>query len=313
MTDVMIPTYKPDEELLKILESLKEQTCKPDRIILINTEERYLEELFKRTGYVPDKELVMIRNIKKSEFDHGKTRAEAAGLSNGDIMIFMTQDAIPADRFFIENLIRPLKDERVAVSYARQLPKEGCSVEERYTREFNYPDKSVLKGAADVDRLGIKAYFCSNVSCAYRRDVYDRLGGFVKKTIFNEDMIYAAGAVKAGYMIAYSAEARVYHSHDYNAGEQFRRNVDIGISQAQYPEVFRGLSSEAEGKKLVLATMGELIHTKNVHRIPLYLVRIISRYCGYLTGKHYKRLPVGLIKRVSMNPGYFTEEKQCAE
>ena len=31
---------------------------------------------------------------------------------------------------------------------------------------------------------------------AYRRDIYEELGGFIKHTIFNEDMIYAAGAVK---------------------------------------------------------------------------------------------------------------------
>ncbi len=313
MTDVMIPTYKPDEELLKTIDILKDQTCTPGKIILINTEERYLDELIKRTGYALDDKLIEICNIKKSEFDHGGTRDRAAGLSDADIMIFMTQDAIPVDRFFIEKLISPLKDKRVAVSYARQIPKEGCSVEERYTRAFNYPDRSVIKGADDVEKLGIKAYFCSNVSCAYRRDVYDKLGGFVKKTIFNEDMIYAAAAVKAGYKIAYTAEAMVYHSHDYSAKEQFRRNVDIGISQAEHPEVFDGLSSEAEGKKLVLATIGELRHTNNRVRIPLYLVRIISRYCGYLVGRHYRSFPMGFIRRVSMNPGYFTEENQCAE
>ena len=47
--------------------------------------------------------------------------------------------------------------------------------------------------------MGIKAYFCSDVCAAYNRETYNKLGGFIKKTIFNEDMIYAGGLVKKGY------------------------------------------------------------------------------------------------------------------
>lgn len=63
---------------------------------------------------------------------------------------------------------------------------------------------------------------------AYRQDIYEELGGFVKHTIFNEDMIYAAKAVEAGYAIAYAADARVVHSHNYTNGQQFHRNFDLG-------------------------------------------------------------------------------------
>ena len=102
--------------------------------------------------------------------------------------------------------------------------------------------------------MGIKTYFCSNVCAMYRRDVFRELGGFEKHTIFNEDMIFAARAVKAGWRIAYAADARVYHSHDYTAKEQFHRNFDNGVSQAQHPEIFAGVSSESEGVKLVKKT-----------------------------------------------------------
>ena len=55
---------------------------------------------------------------------------------------------------------------------------------------------------------GIKTFFCSNVCAAYRREIYEELGGFVRHTIFNEDMIYAAKAVEAGYSVAYAADAQ---------------------------------------------------------------------------------------------------------
>ena len=49
--------------------------------------------------------------------------------------------------------------------------------------------------------MGIKAWFCSDVCAAYRKKIYDEAGGFVKKTVFNEDMLMAAEAMKLGYAV----------------------------------------------------------------------------------------------------------------
>lgn len=107
-------------------------------------------------------------------------------------------------------------------------------------RGYNYPPASRVKSLEDLPELGIKTYFCSNVCCAYRREIYEALGGFIKHAIFNEDMLFAAKAIQAGYRIAYAAEARVIHSHNYTCGQYFHRNFDLGVSQADHPEVFRG-------------------------------------------------------------------------
>lgn len=307
MTDVIIPTYNPTSELSGTLKMLDKQTVKPRKIILMDTVSdddpgrSSRTDTFGKDISIP----IEIHTVRKSDFDHGGTRNAGASFSDADIIVYMTQDAVPADEHFVEALIRPLEDETVAVSYARQLPKDDCTPEERFTRDFNYPDASLLKSESDLGRLGIKTYFCSNVSCAYDRKVFDSLGGFTDKTIFNEDMIYACAVIKAGYKISYTADARVYHSHNYTAREQFRRNVDIGISQALHPEVFGGLSSESEGKKLVLATIRDLKSGGHSGRIPGYVWMIICRYAGFLTGKKHDKLPKGFIKKVSMNPGFF--------
>lgn len=48
------------------------------------------------------------------------------------------------------------------------------------------------------------------------------MGGFITHTIFNEDMIYAGKIVLKGYLVAYQADARVFHSHNYGNVEQFK-------------------------------------------------------------------------------------------
>ena len=43
--DIIIPTYKPDKSFEILLEKLQTQTVKPNKIILMNTEEKYFEQL----------------------------------------------------------------------------------------------------------------------------------------------------------------------------------------------------------------------------------------------------------------------------
>ena len=303
--DVIIPTFKPDQEYFKLIERLQKQTVPIRKIIVINTEEKYFNQLVFGKKYEKEYHNIDVRHISVHEFDHGRTRRQGVKLSDADIFVMMTQDAIPADDKLIENLLRPLEKEEVAVSYARQLAKENAGEIEKYTRQFNYPEESQLKGQEDISTMGIKTFFCSDVCAAYKRAVYDELGGFVKRAIFNEDMVYAASAVKAGYKVAYAAEAKVYHSHNYTGKQQFHRNFDLGVSQADHPEIFETVSSESEGIKMVKQTIGKLKEAGYGKEIPSYIVTSGCKFIGYRMGKAYKKLPMWLIKKCTMSPMYW--------
>lgn len=307
--DVIIPVYKPDEKFLTLIELLEKQTCPPDQIILMNTEEKYFRQLTDEASFLEQHGKVRIHHLSRQEFDHGGTRRKAVEESKADIFVMMTQDALPADEKLLENLAAPLKD-KTAVSYGRQLPAEDCGEIEKYMRNFNYPAQSRLKSLENVKELGIKTFFCSNVCAAYRRDIYEKLGGFVRHTIFNEDMIYAAGAIRAGYCVAYAAEARVIHSHNYTNRRQFHRNFDLGVSQADHPEVFEGISSESEGVKAILQTTAYLRKKGEWREIPHLYFQTVARYAGYLLGKHYGMLPRRWVLAFTDNKEYWTQEGQ---
>lgn len=302
--DVIIPVYKPGKELFTLIERLENQTVAVRQIILMNTEEKYFEQLVYGVRFPEEHKKVKVYHLSKREFDHGGTRRRGVNKSDASVFVMMTQDAMPADDYLIENLTAPLQG-KVAAAYARQLPNENCNLTERYVRSFNYPEQSCVKSLEDLPKLGIKTYFCSNVCAAYRREVYEELGGFVHHTIFNEDMIYAAGAMKAGWEIAYAADARVIHSHNYTNKQQFHRNFDLGVSQAQHPEVFSGVASESEGKKMVLQTAKYLWGNKMAHKIPALLMQSISKYAGYLLGKRYESLPRSWVLAFSDNKEYW--------
>ena len=305
--DIIIPVYKPDKSFLQLIEKLESQTVAVNRIILMNTEEKYFLQLFYGNKFLKQYNNIDVYHLSKREFNHGKTRRQGVKKSQAEIFVMMTQDAMPEDKFLLENLLKALEEEKVAAAYARQLPAQDCNPIEKYLREFNYPDKSEIKTVEDVETRGIKAYFCSDVCCAYKRTVYEELGGFVKSTIFNEDMLYAAGALKAGYQIAYAAKACVVHSHNYTCMEQLHRNFDLGVSQADHPEVFAEVPSESEGIKSVKATAVYLKENRLWKWMPYLILQSGFKYIGYRLGKMYKKLPKKCVMKLTMNKEYWEQ------
>lgn len=305
MVDLVIPVYKPQDEFLKLLNCIQKQTVTVGKIILMNTEQKYWEEFIKKYPEIELYQNVEVHHITRDDFDHGNTRNQGISYSDAEYILLMTQDAIPENEYLVEKLLQSFENEDVVLAYARQLPREDCREAEKFTRQFNYPEKSIVKSKEDIERLGIKAFFCSDVCAMYRKDTFVLLGGFIKKTIFNEDSIFAGGALKKGYKIAYNAEAKVIHSHNYGNMEQFRRNFDLGVSQAQYPEIFDGIKSESEGIKLVKKTITHLWNNKCKMQILPMIIQSGFKFLGYKFGKNYKKLSKSFVIKCSMNKSYW--------
>ena len=324
--DAVIPSFYPDEKLLKLVDLLEKQTEELRAIRIINTEKAGLEKLLSRTDTKPEKSedpgdviatwlgkhpLVKVTQIERSEFDHGGTRHLGMELSwDADYVLFMTQDAVPQDENLVAELLKPfMQEQAIAVSYARQLPAEDARAAEQYSRTFNYPAQSRIKSAKDIEDLGIKTFFCSNVCAMYRRKLYEEIGPFPSPVIFNEDMVYAGRAVQAGYSIAYAADAKVIHSHNYSAKQQFHRNFDLGVSQADHPEIFAQVSSEGEGVQYARRVV-KYLWKNGRGEIPGFLWTCGWRLIGYRLGKNYRKLSEKQIAKYTMNPAYWEHTKK---
>lgn len=321
VVELIIPVYKPGKELNMLLQNIHRQTYLPAKIKLLVTasdaEFAVICTKLEKKGMMPEVECV---HIQPSEFDHGGTRHLGASQSTADIMLFMTQDAVPENEYLVEEMVKAITGENamaadvadladqqplIAAAYARQLPAADCNFIEQYARQFNYPAESRVKTKEDLPVLGIKTYFCSNVCAAYRRDVYEQLGGFERRTIFNEDMIFAAGLIQAGYGVAYAAEARVIHSHNYSGLQQLHRNFDLAVSQAEHPEIFEAVPSEGEGIRMVKSTAGYLCKSGKAYLVPELVWQSGCKYLGYLLGKRYRKLPKNLVLWLTMNKRYW--------
>lgn len=284
--DAVIPAYKPGHDLRELVEKLLDQTVRLGRIIIINTDREFFDE--KEYLIAPAVEVV---HITRHEFDHAGTRDMGLRMSDADYVLFMTMDAIPKDNYLVEKLLSGFRRaDNIAVSYARQLPKKDCNRIEQITREFNYPAQSRVQTSDDIKELGIKAYFCSDVCAMYDTSIYRSLGGFKAPAIFNEDMVYAAGALDAGYAVSYCADALVYHSHNYTGRQYYRRNFDLGVSQADHPEIFERFNVKGTGMQLVRKSLSQICRRGT----PADIIRLVyysgMKYLGFRKGKNYHKL-----------------------
>lgn len=300
--DVVIPVYRASEEFGEMISRLEKQKMPVNHIYLMHTEDRadwgWLKEKYENIDIIP---------ITPEEFDHGATRDRGIKMSEADIVICMTQDAMPVDSYLTQKLLKPLENPDVAAAYARQIPRKDCNLVEQYIRTFNYPASDSVKSEEDIPRLGIKTFFCSNVCAAYKKEQYLQLGGFEARTIFNEDMIFAAKCIRNGWSIAYAAGAKVIHSHNYSKLQQFRRNFDIGVSQVSHPEIFSRIPSEKEGIRMLKSTAVYLIRRKHPFLVFSLVFESAVKYLGFQMGKHYRYLPKGIIKKFTLNPRYWNK------
>ena len=307
--DVIIPVYRPDEKLDAILKSLCRQVAQPRHILLLVTEpEGREEETTSLMERLAEKDArIRTYRVPQAEYDHAATRNMGVSKTEegAEAFLMMTQDAVPADDHLTERLKDAFEDPETAVAYARQLTGTDASVAEKCARRFNYPAENIRKTIDDLPRMGIKTFFCSNVCAMYRRDIFDRSGGFEAPAIFNEDMVYAARILREGYAVAYRADAQVVHAHAYKLKAQFKRSFDNGASQAIRKEVFEGAPPAKEGGRFVKETIRTLRRVRQGGRVPYFLLQCAFRYAGFAFGKRYRILPNGLRKAFSMNKRYW--------
>jgi rhamnosyltransferase len=293
---IIIPTYNASHYLQKLLTSLCSQTLQDPEIIIIDSSSE------DRTIEIAENFKVRVFSIPKEQFDHGGTRTKAGKMATGDILVYLTQDALPANDEAVTRLITPFcKDDMVGLTFGRQLPHDDATPYAMHRRLFNYPDHSYTREIVDKHLYGIKAAFCSNSFAAYRRTALEDVGWFKENLVMGEDLHVAARMLIKGYRLSYVADASVYHSHNYTAMQEFNRYFDLGVFFERERWLLTEFGQpESEGIRSVKSEVTFLISSGLVHLIPISLIRAGARLVGYRLGLLNKMLPPSIASRLSM-------------
>ena len=311
LIDVVIPVFRPDDRLEKCISGLLKQTVPVEKIHLIVT---YAKETDKQVlKRYKDCEKVSVSYVAQKEFDHAAVRDDYMNQTTAEYVLFMVQDALPANESMLEELLKPFADGRTGIAYGRHVVDKKCGEIERFTRYFNYPPASMLKTMADKEKLGIKLFFNSNVCALYRVPNYRKTTGFGRRAVSNEDMVIAWKVLTQGDQIAYVADAKVLHYHEYGYVELFQRNFDVGAAHADNRQIVGFVSASGEGLRLVKQTAAYLIRKRKPWLIGELFLKSGIKYAGFQTGKHYHVIPQKMRYIFSRNKCYWDTKKSIDE
>ena len=293
---LIIPTLNAGKNFSRLLKQISEQTLQTKKLVVDSESEDGTAELAKSFGFE-------VLKVARKDFHHGATRQFALEylLKNFsvDVVIFLTQDVFLRDKNSLSELVKIFaEDSEVGLTYGRQLPHADATTEAKILREFNYPAESQLKTFADRKTLGLKVATASNSFAAYRVNFLQEVGGFPSQVILCEDMFVAAKMLVAGYKIFYNAEAQVYHSHNYNFLQEFRRYFDIGVFHSRESWIRETFgSAEGAGKKFVLLKFSRL-WKENIFELVGAIFRDGAKFFGYRLGRLEKFLPAELFLQI---------------
>jgi len=237
---------------------------------------------------------VKITQIKPEEFHHGKTRNLGAQLSTGDILVYITQDALPLSNDWLQKLVNNFKDSNVAMVCGRQIPWPTTKPPEKSFYFYNFPEHKIVLTVDSWQKSPDRhrdAMFISDVNSAIRKNVWEKFK-FSQSLIVAEDKEFAKRALFAGWSVVYEPEAAVYHSHNFSLWSVFRRYLDYGASLDRGVDEL--LRSDRSLFRIALQSLDwqirYLSHNGYLRWLPYAILYDGSRFLGQLLGEFRGKL-----------------------
>jgi rhamnosyltransferase len=253
-----------------------------------------------------------VHTIPAEEFHHGATRNLAGSLARGEIIVWTTHDAYPADEHWLDLLTAPLRsgDTSVGGVYGRQMAHYDASPPERYFLDFLYGPVGRTQRAASAAQLTMETTLFSNANSAMPRHLFDRFP-FAEDVLIAEDQDWSRRVLLDGYALVYEPRAVVRHSHAYTLFTGFRRFFESGVAGDR---TFLAGGAEAHGtlrRKAIAYARGEigwLVRNGHARWIPYACFYELAKFAGLQLGVRHERLPLWLKRRWTRYPGWFTGE-----
>lgn len=232
---------------------------------------------------------VRLYEIHPEDFSHGKVRNYGAARAQGEYLVFLSQDAVPASTEWLFRLTSVLdEDNDIAGVYGRQLPDNTNPMEAFFLHSVYSEERKIKTLPPAGIEPSFKEIFFSNVNSAIRKRVWQERS-FDENINMSEDQEWAKRAMRAGHKIAYEPEAAVYHSHNYNIRTVFRRNVESGYSLSGIiKENF--LSVLSANVSYLAKEITYVAKKAGWKRVPYALIYEFARYCGFATGTMKARI-----------------------
>ena len=194
---IVIRAYNEEKHIGRLLQGIRQQTVQDVEIILVDSGST--------DGTVRAAETFGARivQIPSSEFTFGRSLNLGIQAATREWIVIASAHVYPVYPDWLESLLRPLSDHRIALTYGKQRAPENAHFSEQQIYHQWYPDTS-------QPRQG--TVFCNNANAAIRKSLWQK-HPYDETLTGLEDLAWAKWAKEQGYDIAYVAEAEIVHVH----------------------------------------------------------------------------------------------------
>ncbi len=206
---IIVPVYNGEKTIERCLDSVLNQTKKPDEIIVVD------DGSGDKTKYIVKK----FRNVILLEQEHkgpASARNLGAKKAKGEILLFTDADCIP-DKNWVSEMTKPFEKKEIAGVQGRYETKQKdliarfiqLEIEDRYDR---------MRTFEAIDFIG-------SYSAGYRKRVFLKFKGFDESfpIASGEDPELSFKLSKAGHKMIFNNKAIVYHDHVYTLLEYLKQ------------------------------------------------------------------------------------------
>jgi rhamnosyltransferase len=223
---IIIRAFNEEEHIGRLLTGIMQQTVQPVEIILVDSGST------DATVAIASRFPVKVVHIRPEDFTFGFSLNNGITQAESEFIVLASAHVYPVYPDWLEKLLAPFEQEKVALSYGKQrgLPTSDFSENQIFLSWF--PDVSTHKQSNP---------FCNNANAAIRRSLWEQ-HPYDESLPGLEDLAWAQWAHDQGFDIAYVAEAEIIHVHQQNNKGVYNRYLREAMAFKHiYPHAVFGL------------------------------------------------------------------------
>ncbi|MGM0587758.1 MAG: glycosyltransferase family 2 protein [Bacteroidota bacterium] len=221
IASVIIRCFNEEKHIGKLLTGIQQQTLDEVEIILVDSGST------DATLSIARQFPVQIVTIKPENFSFGRALNIGCQTANGQFLVFASAHVYPTYDDWLEKLIQPFEDPKVALTYGKQRGNGSTKFSEHQIFKRWFPNEA---------NLHQKTPFCNNANAAIRRKLWleqpydEQLTGL-------EDLDWARKIIDQEYYLAYAADAEIIHVHEETARQTMMRYYREALAMSEmYPD-----------------------------------------------------------------------------
>ncbi len=195
---IIIRAFNEEKHITRLLDGIRHQTIEDVQIILVDSGSS------DRTVEIANTYGVQVVTIQPQDFTFGRSLNLGISQALADYVVFASAHVYPVYPDWLERLLEPFEDDKVAISYGKQRGMETTQFSEHQIFKHWFPDVSTNNQSHP---------FCNNANAAIRKKLWDQ-NAYNETLPGLEDLAWARWAHEQGYRIAYVAEAEIIHVHN---------------------------------------------------------------------------------------------------